>query len=395
MIDADCFKTLQEGLKATPNYDCIELHIDSFGGYVYQAKQVYSFLKKEQLRGIEIKTIGYAMIYSAATIIFMAGSVRVLQPYSEFLIHLPVSGNLEMMNVYELRDYVNELEKDTTNFVALYSELTNIATETILGYLKENKAWNSARALKEGFATEIDTTVSTFAKQDKRNAVAIWGKENEGLQELIEQYLNSNMETNLMAKIFKMFARTKIDRFSKSMVLSAEDGTKIYVYSEDGSITDKNVVFADEAGLPTETVMPDGTYNVQTETGDTYQIVVASGVVLSATESVEMTEPEAEAEAEAVALIGEAETVATIAESVQMVASEFQKFSKAVQEQLDYLKNAILEKDTEIADLKDFKSAMQSVMGDAPAKSGVTSPETKSIFNKQIAPEVQALINRK
>jgi ATP-dependent protease ClpP protease subunit len=177
MIDADTFKDIQLALTKYPAYTCIELRIDSFGGYVYQAKQVYTFLRKEALRGVKIKTVGYAMIYSAATVIFMAGDERVLFPNSEFLIHLPMSGNLDGMNIYELRDYANDLEKDQNTFVTLYSQLTGIAFDVVLEYMKENKAWNAQRTLQEGFATSIDNTVNVFANVDvKREAVCIWDK---------------------------------------------------------------------------------------------------------------------------------------------------------------------------------------------------------------------------
>ena len=76
-------------VKKQPQATSFEVYINSEGGVVDVGFDIYNFLKS---LGLPITTIGNGMVASIATVIFMAGTKRVVTPNTDFMIHLPMGG---------------------------------------------------------------------------------------------------------------------------------------------------------------------------------------------------------------------------------------------------------------------------------------------------------------
>lgn len=71
-------------LRTAKNTDKISISINSFGGYLHTAMQIYNAIKKSKA---EITTILEHMAYSAGSMIFMAGHIKKVMPHSGMMIH--------------------------------------------------------------------------------------------------------------------------------------------------------------------------------------------------------------------------------------------------------------------------------------------------------------------
>jgi rRNA maturation endonuclease Nob1 len=113
-----------------------------------------------------------------------------------------------------------------------------------------------------------------------------------------------------LAKLFGIALATGAVPKKLNMSYTLEDGSKIYVMSEDEDAVGDAVVLQDEAGNPLpDSPAPDGEWKVTSEAGTSETLVISGGIVTSQT----VTEVETETES----LPTEAETVAVDAETEQ------------------------------------------------------------------------------
>ena len=73
-------------VKKQPKATAFNVHINSEGGLVDVGFDIYHYLKS---LGKPITTIGSGIVASIATVIFMAGSKRLIRENTPFMIHLP------------------------------------------------------------------------------------------------------------------------------------------------------------------------------------------------------------------------------------------------------------------------------------------------------------------
>jgi ATP-dependent protease ClpP protease subunit len=174
MIDENCFDTFRKQLQGFGNYKAIEVNIDSFGGYVYQGRQIHTFLEKEKARGINVTTIGWAFVMSSATLIFSAGQERILHPFTEFVIHLPRSGDLSGLTADELEIYLESLRKDENDIANIYEGKTGITKAELLAMMQKDETWSAQKAFELGFATKVEGANKNKADNLQQKAVAYW-----------------------------------------------------------------------------------------------------------------------------------------------------------------------------------------------------------------------------
>lgn len=136
-------------VKSQPNATSFNVHINSGGGAVHTGFDIYNYLKSIQL---PITTIGSEMVASIATVIFMAGNIRILRENTDFMIHLPtgeVGGTAD-----EIHDYAESVKKAEKKLVDFYKDAIQTTTEAITPLLR-NETWLSAdQAISLGLATE-------------------------------------------------------------------------------------------------------------------------------------------------------------------------------------------------------------------------------------------------
>lgn len=137
-------------VKKQPSATSFNVYINSEGGIVDTGYDIYNYLKSLPQ---SIKTIGTGLVASIATVIFMAGSERVIREGTKFMIHLPTGDLGGAGTADELEEFAKEVRSIEDRLVKFYSDITNTSKEAIKPLLK-NETWLTNEQLKElGFTT--------------------------------------------------------------------------------------------------------------------------------------------------------------------------------------------------------------------------------------------------
>ena len=130
--------------------DAINVFINSYGGEVAEGLAIYNALRRHKA---EVKTFCDGFACSAASVVFMAGSERIMSNASLLMIHnawMWTAGDPK-----ELRKQADDLEKITQASTNAYLNHVNI-TEEELKQMLDDETWLSASdALDMGFCTMI------------------------------------------------------------------------------------------------------------------------------------------------------------------------------------------------------------------------------------------------
>jgi len=130
--------------------DVINVHINSYGGHVSEGLAIHNVLVEHKAK---ICTIDDGFACSAASVVFMAGTIRIMHAASLLMIHNAwggVEGNAD-----QLRKYADALEAMSRTAAEAYKAKINISDEELDKLLK-NESWiTPTDALQWGFATEI------------------------------------------------------------------------------------------------------------------------------------------------------------------------------------------------------------------------------------------------
>lgn len=128
----------------------INVHINSYGGEVSEGLAIYNVLRES---GKTVTTICDGFACSAASVVFMAGDVRIMRPASLLMIHNAwtyADGNAD-----ELRKAAADLDTITSASVEAYKVVAKISEEEIK-QLMDAESWiTPTDAVKYGFATDI------------------------------------------------------------------------------------------------------------------------------------------------------------------------------------------------------------------------------------------------
>lgn len=128
----------------------INVHINSYGGDVSEGLAIYNTLREHPAH---VTTICDGFACSAASVVFMAGDRRVMQPASLLMIHN--AWTVAMGNAAQLRKTADDIETITQASVEAYKKVATISEEEIKG-LMDAETWILPKeALDYGFATEI------------------------------------------------------------------------------------------------------------------------------------------------------------------------------------------------------------------------------------------------
>lgn len=142
--------TIVNQLKAL-DVDTINVHINSYGGDVAEGLAIYNVLREHKA---QIVTICDGFACSAASVVFMAGDRRVMQPASLLMIHN--AWTVAMGNAAQLRKTADDIETITQASVEAYKKVATISEEEIKA-LMDAETWILPKdAVEYGFATEID-----------------------------------------------------------------------------------------------------------------------------------------------------------------------------------------------------------------------------------------------
>ena len=143
----DFAKELQE--IETPN---LNVRINSYGGSVASGLAIYNLIK---LCGKNVATIVDGFACSAASVIFMAGTKRVMPSTSLLMIHNAWSWGSG--NANDFRKMADDLDKITQPSIEAYKSVSTISEDEIK-QLMDDETWITAeKALEYGFATDVES----------------------------------------------------------------------------------------------------------------------------------------------------------------------------------------------------------------------------------------------
>lgn len=169
-----------------------EVNIDSTGGYVDVAYDIYDYLTTIG-KPITTKAINNCM--SAATIVFMAGSKRI--PFCDLMIHNPWVGGVEGDADYLLQ-VADDVRATEDRLINTYSKITGQQKVAIDALMRKETYISPEMALSLGFATEIPERVKPLAKfKQKENMNAITKKLDEILAKINKKQPVKNLSATL------------------------------------------------------------------------------------------------------------------------------------------------------------------------------------------------------
>lgn len=239
--------TLQEVIEMVSklgDFDELTVRIKSRGGLVQTGYDIFNYLRS---LGKSITTIADGEVASIATVIFLAGSKRVMSKDSYLIIHNPWA-NPEGEADF-LMEYAKSLKATENDLITFYSTQTGHTKEAIQPLMRDETKILAEQAVSLGFATEIESTTQTplaFIAETKIK--------------------KNNMDEKEKQSLWKRFEKKLDDFFNKvsegavSLVLQDANGTEIdfpdLVEGDMPKVGDK----ANVDGKPAEgeIVMPDG-----------------------------------------------------------------------------------------------------------------------------------------
>lgn len=147
--------------------DEISVHINSYGGEVAEGLAIHNNLKNHPAR---VRTVCDGFACSAASVVFMAGDERVMNPASLLMVHNAWSS--ASGNASQLRKAADDLETISSASAETYRAKVNLSDEELTALL-DNETWiTPADAVAWGFATEVlEEDQAQTASQSARAAV--------------------------------------------------------------------------------------------------------------------------------------------------------------------------------------------------------------------------------
>ena len=141
---------LNDGKNFVGKNKYIYLHINSYGGSVFAALSTIDTIKTLKVPVISIIEGAAA---SAATMISVVCSYRMIMPNSFMLIHELSSGTWGKM--HQLEDEMDNLKQLMKLIKGLYEKYTNLKSKKLDEILKHDLWWDANKCLKSGLVDEI------------------------------------------------------------------------------------------------------------------------------------------------------------------------------------------------------------------------------------------------
>lgn len=230
-------------VKAIKSGGEIVVYINSPGGYVDEGFAIYDYLRN---LGRPIKTIAIEQCASIASVVFLAGDVRIAN--CDIMIHNPWSyaeGDAEQVKLA-----VEELAAAEVRLEKFYAERLGIDVDTISSLMRSTTYIAIEQAVALGFATTAQSATAPLAMLSIQKAKSIKTK-----NELKMKQTTKRRVINILDAVFGSDAL--------NMEFTTADGATFTVEREDGE-----PAVGDAASPDGEFVMPDGA-----------TIVVAGGVI--------------------------------------------------------------------------------------------------------------------
>jgi ATP-dependent protease ClpP protease subunit len=322
-----------------------KIFIDSVGGMVEEGLKIYDYLSSINAETIAINAS------SIASIIFLAGKKRLVKPGAKMIIHNAwLKGEDIESDVILNANTINELKeafiRQDAQLVSIYKQKTGISETQLLALMAQDTDI-ADKAIDLGFAHGAYEGEKEQARELNGcimfNAAYRNMKTNLNIDKMANEQTNEKL--NAVEKTLNGLKNFLFGK-SKNMAIQLEDGTPLFIYSEDGEFVGKRAVLADAEGLPTEEDAPSGTHRLS----DGRSIVVGEGGIIESVE--EAVDAEALA-AELAAMKEEKEKameekedlenrIAAMAEAMEAKEAEFKTNFNALEAEFKALKKEVI-----------------------------------------------------
>ena len=339
----------------------LQVDINSPGGDVSEGYAIHDYLVD---LGVPLVTRNIGTVASIATVIFLAGNERKSLPNAEVMIHNPwmqPNAPMESKDMLEMGEFLKRTEDKLATF---YSENLDASKEEIEGLMDDETYLDLKQARKIGFVNAESEKFKAVAKIKIDNMANVENSFMENLKSIKEK-VDALMEGKVKAQEEEVYAQT----------ITLEDGSTIFVESEDGDFVGK-AVYNEEGGEP----LSNGSYTLE----DGRALIVADGIITEIVEVGSSEDEELEAlKSENSELKNELETLkASLKETSTALESE-KEINAQNGEQLNSIMAKIEELEAEnkamarvtIGGEKEVKAASKT-----PAMKAVKSNEDKSEF---------------
>lgn len=314
------------------------VYIDSPGGMVEEGMKMFDVLAARNITTVALNAS------SIASVLFLAGKERLIKPGAKMVIHNAWLKGQEIdsemiINANSLDQLKEEFEKVDKMLINIYKKATALNETKLLALMAEDTDV-AENAIMFGFATG-QYQGEQESKELKSCIMFNAMYKNIILNQKVE-FMASEQTNDKLNAIEKALSKLSNLLFGKvkSMSVELEDGTNIYVYSEDGEFAGKRAVLTDDEGMPTEDNAPEGMHKLQ----DGREVVIGEGGIIS--------EVKEAADAEALA--------------AELEAMEDEK--KKMQEENEELKAKVAAMETETADKEQaYKEQFENLQNEIKA----------------------------
>jgi ATP-dependent Clp protease protease subunit len=148
--DVSSYTLSKELQELDPEVECINVHLNSYGGEVAEGLAIYNMLRNHKAK---VRTYCDGFACSIASVIFMAGDERIMNNASLLMIHnawMYTAGNAA-----QLRKDADDLDVITQASVAAYMSKVNISEDELKELLDAESWILPGDALEKGFASSI------------------------------------------------------------------------------------------------------------------------------------------------------------------------------------------------------------------------------------------------
>lgn len=143
-------ESVRNALEALKGVKTLNVFINSEGGDVFEAKAIYTQLKRF---GAEIVVHIDGIAASAATFIAMAGSKIITSPAATWMVH--EAWTLAMGNAADFRDSADLLDMMNDDIATIYSKRTGRPVEEMRALMNVETWMNAQEALDAKFTDEV------------------------------------------------------------------------------------------------------------------------------------------------------------------------------------------------------------------------------------------------
>lgn len=142
----------------------LNVHIHSPGGYVYEGRAIYNYLKSLDQ---EVNTIAVGLVASIASVIMLAGKTKSAYSQNNILIHLP--SNVVGGNAKDLEAVAKDLREEEQKLANVYVDETGFTNDEAMALMQEDRMMNDEEIKKFGLVIKEYKAVAKFGENNLNN----------------------------------------------------------------------------------------------------------------------------------------------------------------------------------------------------------------------------------